>query len=324
MSLQISLYDLLIADESVFPLHYHPNAKIGEAWVEKCLQERNICIPNLHYINTMTSYMYPTVELDALKIAGYISAMLYYIDDNFGDLPELQGVSDAPIDSSTFGLVETCIEALRFGQLKHHSHSAVQAFSEIHDLLSCTPKSWFNRFAQSMSDHLLSSLYPHQFGWKPKTAMSIEEYALVREPVSGMYTSIDQIEFCHDVYFDEVLVSHPTVKLLRQQCTRIGSLSNDLFSYEKEVLSKGLGLNLLAVLQHTMNFDQALQTVLKYLNQLTEDFLETIAKSNTLLPTFYLDGLKYQVSATWHWQINTNRYRSTQSPFIELRTLIVD
>ena len=110
-------------------------------------------------------------------------------------------------------------------------------------------------------------------------------------------------------------------------CSRIGGLMNDIFSYEKEVLTHHSRFNLLAVLQEVdgIPFSEGLDYAVRILNEYTAAFMDMYeriphfddATINRNLRLYY-EGLANMINGTWHWQLSTNRYRSYNSPFPEL------
>ncbi len=140
---------------------------------------------------------------------------------------------------------------------------------------------------------------------------------------------ISLIEVALDILIPDEVLQHPQLQRLTQLTTRFFGFSNDLFSYEKEVLRLGSRFNLIAVLMEAkqLSFAEAVHETIVLLNREAVEFFELesnlpVREEPHLNEAARLDanGLKAQIIAAYHWQYSTNRYRSPHSPFPELRT----
>lgn len=313
-----SLQTLLIASDPRFGRRVNPQAHRAEALVERFAQARGIHLPGLKLVNTMAGYLYPQASLPHLELICTVMFLLFYVDDVYGDTPGMQGISGAHDDDVS--MLEACADAFVFGS-SERKDPLVTAFAEMHHAIRRrSPGHWFLRLTNAMYDHLISTATPGIYGWEPGQRPTSDQYVYVRERVSGMYPTVDLLEFASERYLTPAQIAHPVTQRLRLTTARVGCLTNDLFSYEKEVAQNGLLLNLVAVLQQRMPFEHAVASAMAYINDQTRDFLDAAKDADGLLPPFYLEGLKYQLAATWFWQMSTNRYRSATSPFVELRT----
>ncbi len=110
----------------------------------------------------------------------------------------------------------------------------------------------------------------------------------------------------------------------------MASLVNDIFSFHKDFVVEGSDFNLINILMELgdVSFETAVEESLELVNGYADSF----AKVRAQLPPWdegvratvepYLDGLEEMMSGNVYWHGTTNRYRSPESPFAELRQLI--
>jgi len=328
---ELSLNMLLIGQDSTFPLYKNPTTDESEVLVEKFAQDNQVMYWGFQAIKAMTGYLYPQANLERVTILGQFMHVDFYVDDLYGDLPTSQGLIDVPPAVEVMNLIDGCIRAFTTGQLSVDDHQAAQAFLNIsRSIMPLSDPVWFKRLAKNIADHLNYTVNPTAYGWRSDGSIPISEYILMREIISGMYPTIDFIEFATNVYLPVEVINHPQIVKLRQGCNRICCLTNDLFSYEKESMVKGLPLNLIRVIELNENLPltEAVHKAIGIINDEIIHFKKTAencqvwdSHTNAQVREYIL-GLNYQIGATWYWETSTNRYRSPQSPFIELRMLL--
>ena len=102
------------------------------------------------------------------------------------------------------------------------------------------------------------------------------------------------------------------------------------FSFHKEVVRERDCFNLInMIMEHkSLGFENALHEAVKIVNTSTRRFVDLERQwlqqnhATDAVVREYIEGLKDIMAAAWHWQISTNRYRSPDSPFPELRELL--
>jgi len=323
----ISLHKLLISDQSLSPFRHNIYSDKSEQDIEAFITKYDLWFPQFKHINTMNAYMYPDASFERATLCGKLMALLYYIDDEYADTAESKGIMGSSVPPEYLAKIERSAVAFETGWLPPHSGGLERAFQELRlEIQDQVEPEWMIRFSQIVRQHISYAINPQAYGWKPDGNVPFERYAWLREVISGMYLAIDLIEYHNDFVLLPHVIYHPTIRRLQQACSRIAAFANDLFSYEREVLQEGLRFNLLAVLQRTQNlsFPEAVQLSIEITNHETEEFFRLSNEiaiwddtTNALIQR-YVECMKYHVSATWHWQMNTIRYRSTTSPFMEL------
>ncbi len=319
----LCLSDLHLAQH--FPLRLYPQFEEIETIISDISQTLNIKLPHYHNYQSMTYFMFPDTTAERLVALSLLSNLLYYIDDLYDrhklhphpetlDLPrhfkkviEIFCLGDAAMPCQQHLLYDTALA------LHHH-------------FLQLSNPTWFEHFVKVLTEHLMSTR--PQSMTEPEHYNSAEEYFRVRELDGGIWTSINSIEFAANRFLPQKIHNHPHIHDMSLLCGRIATLTNDLFSYEKEVIDMGSQFNLLAVLMQSagLTFEQAVHCAIESINYDTAKFVEacdTVPDFGTMdLNTdvqMYIQGLRDILSATWYWQMATDRYRSPTSPFVELR-----
>lgn len=78
-----------------------------------------------------------------------------------------------------------------------------------------------------------------------------------------------------------------------------------------------------------LSFAEAVDTMVCMVNRYIDEFVRGSANPplwpdprEQAMVKAYIEGLHDLISAAWHWELSTNRYRSPDSPFPELRMLL--
>jgi hypothetical protein len=327
-----SLSDLKV----IGPAQVHPQADEAERKIEAYCQYLGIKLPHFHEYTTMSSYLFPHAGTERLVVIDVLTNLLYYIDDiysmNRGD-EERNDALDSPAMMTIF---RNCLDILRRGTLQNgmrpdFNEPLYRTMKALHDdMLRLSSQAWLERLVNDLEDHFRYSLLPVD-AIMTNGRLDINKYINVREHDSGMHPTIDLLELGFGIFIPDEVRRDPVIDTLRTSTIRIGGLMNDIFSYHKEVVKLGSYFNLISVymLGEGMDFEEAVDQAVDLVNGFTETFLEY----EHTLPDFsneelnrdvqlYVLGLRDQIIATYHWQMSTNRYRSPDSPFPELRELL--
>ena len=182
---------------------------------------------------------------------------------------------------------------------------------------------FFKKYSKGLLAHLKHSLHPTNY-------QTVEEYIESRIHFGGMYPTIGMIEFVNGVYINELLfIKYPSLQQATEDCVLIGVLSNDLISYHKEKHSQHNLLNAYLKTNTVNNLDEAISLGLNLVNQCFESFtehsqytrkqIETAPLTERHIINIYLTGIEQLISASYHWQMSTNRYRSMDNIFEDLK-----
>lgn len=320
----LSLSDLRV----IGPVQINRQAQLAEWMIEDYCERLGIKLPHFQEYTTMSSYLYPSASLERLVAIDILTNLLYYTDDLFSSA---RADPDDADDIAMWKVFENCILILRYGIMPKESLPLYATSMKLRELmLRLASDAWLSRLATSLENHFKSTTLSLQ-SIMQDGILDVGRYIAVREHDSGMYPTIDLLELGSDIYLPDEVLNHPVVQILRECTIRLGGLMNDLFSYHKEVILQGQRFNLVNVLMESKGwcFEETVHKVVLMLNGYTETFLNY----EQCLPTYpnedtnqklqiYVQGLRDQIIATYHWQMATNRYRSPESPFPELRTIL--
>lgn len=292
-------------------------------------QKLGIWQPHIDEYNTMSAYLFPYAGEKQLLTIGLYNNLLYYVDDTYDrhkqehqlDEFELYSIfKDASIIFST-GFQPTVINPVT--TTIYHLHYLLREVAPSHR--------WFERFVGDTLDHLISSLDGVNTELPIPFSSWFEYYLEIRDLDSGMSPTIDLIELALGYEIPESIYRNELIKEAHLQVSRYCSLSNDIFSYDKEVMRYGSDFNAVVMLQRDgYSLDDAVAHLIQELNAMVARFRELYAaarseKLATVMPDDalrYMDCLWYQIVAAYHWQFDTNRYRSLDATFVELRNFL--
>lgn len=319
----LSLSDLFINHNFVLTLH--PQAADIDGESRALAQKAGIWVSGSEHYNSLASYMYCGGYTDQVTTISFLTDLMFYIDDLY-DNRAARNIS--PADLQTF--LARCFKAFSTGERSTPSSPVDDAAYELRQrfLRHCDPV-WFSRFIDAVKSHFTNIM--EDMSVNEQGRLTVEEYLRVREPDGCMLGYLYLIEFSHDQYLSEEVLNSAYIQRLNTIGIHIPTLANDLFSFEKEVLVGKSNFNFIPVImeQDNLSFTEAVDATIEYLNKITLEF-ETLeaaqpdfgdATTNATVAT-YVQGIRDILSSTWYWQLATNRYRSPQSPFAELREML--
>ena len=321
----------------IAPFLMNPHADEVNRVTKELCEKHNIVLPKFDGYCTMTQFLFPRVPLEHAICINLWMCIMWFIDD----APETLPVNEFATTYDEFRkIADTAALIMADGYVPDHDHMVYPACREMNELVKrYAHKDWIPRFRKNAQGHL-NSIVCHfetnRASTKEKSdeevdKMTFNDWVIWRELDSGIYSSIDCIELGYGMYIPEEVLQHPVIREIKMLTIWIGSFSNDIFSYEKEVMDRGNRLNMIRFLMEKRNlsFQEGLHQAVVITNQCSERLIELERK----IPNFgdkdldrnvqkYVEGMKDQANAAYHWQFWTNRYRSPNSPFPELRNYV--
>ncbi len=312
---QLRLSDIFI----ISPARINPNATKAEATSAVLCEKWGIKPPNFSGFVTMSAYLFPRASLARLETIILANNFLFYVDDCFDRHdPEMQAHQ---VELRERNLIFARIFAGQ-AQPDRGNNLHLVCYELRQRFVRLANDGWMARFRTSLRDHLIGVVHQGE----RQRPLGLEEYMDMRVLDSGMKPAIELNEFANDLYLSPRMLEDPDIQRMDRNCALFASLTNDLFSYEKEVMTYGSNFNLLAVLMENEGYDflRAVDAAVGLINGCSTEFLaasEAVQEryGDDLVIHSYIQGLREQFTATWHWQISTPRYRSPHSPFAELR-----
>jgi hypothetical protein len=278
----------------------------------------------------MTAFMFPSTSVERLVATNLWLDYLWYIDDSY-DRNTAHEYSEKELEIRR--VYEMSVRIICDGASPAFEHVLFPVSQAIHaqfKRLAYHPDWLGKRFKFYLLHHLKAATYTSQ-DILSDGKVDVQKYMELREVDSGMYAAIMLIELAFNIYLPDDVLNHPYIQKMIRLCARICTFSNDLFSYEKEVIKLKSDFNLLKVLMDARDysFDEAVHESIRIVNELSEEFLREestmpdfgSAEVNRMA-TLYVQGLKDHSVSAYHWQMSTNRYRSPHSPFPELRLML--
>lgn len=276
--------------------------------------------------HNMTSYIFVDTDIDRSVMCTVWFSTLYFLDDFFGE--DVENIHEVP-DLNYLFLAWTEGENFNWEQFSGKFRILCNAIAYCGQYIrDFSNTEFFKKYTLYLQEHLKHSL-------KPVNYKSMEEYIASRVHFGGMYPTVGMIEFSSNSYIKFSLLER-SVSLQKavKDCVLVGVLSNDLISYHKEKHSRQNLLNAYLETNEAVDIDNAIQKGISLINTSYRSFLQQKKVLNSQLNIFkevekesinnYLKGLERLISASYHWQVNTNRYRSSENIFTNLKELIVN
>ncbi|MGB1287693.1 MAG: terpene synthase family protein [Aggregatilineales bacterium] len=317
-----SLSDLIVVGDA----QRHSQAHEIEQQIEDLCACFGIMLPHFAEYNSMTTCVLPHTPVERLVPIGVLNNLLYYLNDMYDR--HTRTSADMAMQAKLRQVFQTGIHTLVTGTIPDEDHFFYDVLLYLHqEFQQQAQGAWILRLARSLIHHLNATTYSIS-SVIINDKVDVGHYIAVRELDSRLNPMLDMLEFAGGYYLPADILNERHLRYMRGLCTKIGALMNDLFSYEKEVLQRGSRFNLLVAYMDSygMTFDEAVHHSIEMLNVWSISFLDTLADmpdyADPLLNArvnAYTQGMKDILGATWHWQMHSERYRSSTSPFNELK-----
>ncbi|MGH8581441.1 MAG: terpene synthase family protein [Gammaproteobacteria bacterium] len=272
----------------------------------------------------LSSFAYPNATLERFKICNDWLVWLFFFDDQADDQTDL---GQCPLTLRDY--MEACLAVLRTGAMRPNPTGLELFTLNIRNrMLPIASDAWLLRFADDVEDYLYKGTLKAADNWMRGTTPDVEPYLLQRQYDSAVYTCQDLIEITAEgLELPAEILSDARCQTLRRLCTQVVAFTNDIFSYEKEVLKHRNPNNILDVLmlRRSLPLTEATSQAVGLINNAIESF---IAHEQDLQPEIrgdkrlhaYVHGMKAWMRGNLLWSVLTGRYRSPTSPFPEIRS----
>lgn len=200
------------------------------------------------------------------------------------------------------------------------------------EIKQSSPPEWFSRFLHLFNYHIAIT---HQDGNAADSdhTISVDEYIALRTHLGGMFHVVMWGEYSEGMFLNWDWLAEKkmdeSIKKLHAMVAEFGVLSNDLFSFEKEVIDLGSNSNLVMALAFNHPdlslselFEQAaaivrdrLMEFVATMKQLRGSCKELAAATPEICERVdhHLDVLDRCMQACWLWQKFTHRYKREHS-----------
>ena len=202
----------------------------------------------------------------------------------------------------------------------------------LRDFRDSAPAAWFEKFHRLYTYHIAITHRDNNASSLGRIP-SVEEYVDMRCHLSGMHHIVLWVEYGDGLFLDwtwlRAMQLDQELERLHWVTAAFGALSNDLFSFEKEVIQNGADSNLLMVIalnEPDLSLFQVIYraaamvrellieyvSLLEHIRQQCKAWMDHYPERVSTLE-IHLNGLERGVQASWMWQVYTQRYKQAQS-----------
>jgi hypothetical protein len=288
-----------------------------------------ILLPSAEHYITCAMFLFPAASLDKIILLSKNYAVDFYLNDTMGRETKIVGEEKKLLYEirDRLSMLDDALDPV--GAISLAEKANIEVLAEI---AKNTPVPWFRDFLQSYLSHINVAHRTNE-ATTSGYIQSISEYIDMRCHISGMPHTVKLIEYSNDIFLDwdqleEAGVAEP-LRQINNTVSLVGALSNDLFSFEKEVIDHKTDANLVAVIMMNnfrMKLVDAIQVAASIVRDLLRDYMALLGKvsiastqSTNLTDQdkevldIYLKGLKAVLQACWMWQKHTKRYKRSNS-----------
>ncbi|WP_127132548.1 terpene synthase family protein [Pseudoflavitalea rhizosphaerae] len=313
----------------------HPQTEKLVDVVKEFGERFSIWLPNARHYVTSALFLFPDADFQRATALVKNLATDYYLNDTMGReiykyLSTEQQREARELIARITSLDE---ELLTIPEALGVELANVEMLSEIRDI---SPLSWFMEFLKLYLYHIEVTHRDNSaaaLGYMP----TVEEYISMRKHTSGMPHIISLAEYSDNKFLDWNWLAEVKLDAHLRRVHRVvalfGCLTNDLFSFEKEVIDRNADPNLVmavAMNNPEMSFTEIIHYAASIVKNVLTDFLalkDRIHNKIQSLPaseetdtlTTHMGTLEKIVQASWMWQVYTKRYKREQSIWTETR-----
>lgn len=334
-------YDGFRLEEYCRPFNPHPQSEKLTKIAQRFGEHYGIWLDSARYYISCALFLYPTAEFDKMIAMVKNCAVDYYLNDSMGReifsqlTNEQQKTAEEIIDR--MGQVDENLNV----QLSYHPVELAnrEMLAYIRDT---SPADWFADFVKFYSYHIAVT-HKDNNAAALQYVPTVDEYIEMRNHTSGMPHIVLLIEYAEGAFLDweklNQLGISSLLKKIHRAAALIGCLTNDLFSFEKEVIKNSTDANLLMSI--ALNYPEyslqdcihhaagivretlrdcitGLEALQQHIDAMQFDEPETAA-----ILTKHLAGLERCVQASWMWQVYTRRYKNSRSIWDETQLVTV-
>lgn len=311
---------------------FYPHPDIGrlKQLTLQFAQQYGILLPNAENYITCVMFLFPQAPLEKITRLSKNYAIDFYLNDTMGRETKPTEEERKHLYEVRDRLSALSSELDPAGTASLPERANIEVLAEIG---ATAPGAWFDRFLRSYLYHINVAHKTHD-AVAAGAIQTVEEYIEMRNQISGMPHTIALIEYCNDRYLDWGVLREAgmarEVERINDTVSLIGALTNDLFSFEKEVIDHNTDSNLLPVIilnNFRMRLTEAISVAGSIIRDLLIDYTGLFDSINNKAAVLrepdketlaaYLRGLKSVLQACWTWQKSTKRYKRDRSVWVE-------
>lgn len=268
----------------------------------------------------LTATAYPRASAEVLQIANDWHYWLWSFDDR----TDVRGGDLATDLARHERVVSSLLELLAGRDVSTTSEAAdpnVRFLAQIlAELQAVAPAGCVGRFRGAVREYLLRGSLPGARNWATDHTPDPETFLAQRIHEGAYNTVLPFIELAVGSAMEDDVVTSADARRAALLSNLIVVVSNDIFSYEKEVQQEGNPNNLLhAVMTHEhRSLRGGYLRAVALVEEWTGELLSIDARAEGALRR-YIRGSYTWIAASYQWHFLTGRYASKTSPFTELR-----
>lgn len=315
--------------------HPHPESEELKMRIQEFGEANGCWLPGARHHISCALYLYPTAETFRMFCMMKNLTLGFYLNDVMGRdtfrfLPAAQQLSARQMILRMAGIDSTLDVGPDADRLERVNAAILQEFKDH------SPQGWFEKFLEVYSYHIGIT---HTDG--NVTAQGripgVTEYMEYRCHLGGVHHILMWIEFSDGQFLDwERLHGYGIAEPLRRLhwvTAAFAGLSNDLFSFEKEVIDNGSDSNLVIIIALNHGELSLKDSILRAAEVVRNLLLELLSllqwfgdRADALMAADrgigdqlkrHRDGIVRCVQAIWLWHCYSGRYKRPSSLWVE-------
>jgi hypothetical protein len=294
-------------------------------------EEHDIWLPNAKGHVSCALFLYPGAHPDRMIAIMKNLIMDFYLNDVMGrdlfkSLTANQQRDARQLIGSMANIRENLILPSDAQPIEHLNAQVLREFREN------SPEAWFRSFFHFYCHHLNITHTDNNseaLGYIPDAG----EYIESRCHYAGMYHIVLWVEYNNAQFLDWNLLADlglaSPFRRLHWLTTAFGALSNDLFSFEKEVIDQRSDSNLVMILMLNdphLSLRESIAGACRIVRDMVAELsgilrsvrerIRTLQGSDPGLSAMlasHIEGVCRCIQASWLWQCHTTRYKRAQS-----------
>jgi Terpene synthase family 2, C-terminal metal binding len=244
-----------------------------------------------------------------------LNALLFILDDKMDE-------QDLIKDKESFLQLESDYVEILVQNKKFNIETDNPMFAALsdfwHRIILRSSVTWQQKFIQAIRDMFAGGMWQFEHilkGIKP----DFDQYMKLRQFFGAAHLATDVLEITGKISLPDEIYCNPTVHKVTELCRNEICISNDLFSFAKEIEESQHGgeFNLVSILKHkhTLSIEDAIKATVDFHDNLVREFIETSQiiyvyddDTNKMLKK-YVQALGCLMIANIEWSIKeTTRY----------------
>ncbi|HVS95905.1 MAG TPA: hypothetical protein VHE54_05440 [Puia sp.] len=316
----------------------HPDSARLTQVAQQFAEEHDIWLPNAKGHVSCALFLYPDAQPDRMIAIMKNLVIGFYLNDVMGrdlfrSLPANQQREARQLIGNMAGIAASLTVPIDAHPIEHLNARVLRQFREN------SPETWFDRFLHFYCHHL-NITHTDRNAVALGHIPGLDEYIENRCHYAGVHHVVLWIEYNNGQFLDwdllEVLQLAAPLRRLHWLTAAFGCLSNDLFSFEKEVIDQGCDSNLVMILllnNPDLSLKDGVRAACDIVRNLVMEFTgllrstrERVALEGSSYPSLsallsdHIDGVCRCVQATWLWHCHSTRYKRAGSLWQETMT----